>query len=345
MKRFMVCLLAFSMIIAMPLSAFAAENNVNTFGITETVDSNNRVVRIYERKAGSIDLQQSIVPEEINYEETKELLLALGMEQDFIDKLADEDLETYSTSPQMIGTVSYVKIDAEDKVSYLSESVAIQEAEIVRKAVTEKIEELRSETGAIQPLAQDTYEDSYMRVFYLVTYLGNGKYKFSTDARWLTMPFFRGKDSIGSCAQNGTVTNSTRSGWYEYDITYINNGKITYDDGGSNISSTYFKNAINGSWYGSAAIIDLPNDVHGQYSSILYDNYKAHYEYTGHVNYPNSPSWFNTTGSYDHATIANSFTPSVSIDLDGPSGAIGLDITGSTDTRSAELEIYYNPNN
>lgn len=51
-----------------------------------------------------------------------------------------------------------------------------------------------------------------MCVFYLVTCLENGKHKFSTDARWLTMPYFQGKDSPGSCAQNATVTNSTRSG-------------------------------------------------------------------------------------------------------------------------------------
>lgn len=79
-------------------------------------------------------------------------------------------------------------------------------------------------------------------------------------------------------------------------------------------------------------------------SSVMYTNYRAHYEYAGHVNSPNTASWFNTVGSYDHATIGLSGSPSVSIDMGGNvSASIGLNVAAVTDTRSAELEIHYIP--
>lgn len=272
----------------------------------------------------------------------KKLLLALGMEQSFIDNLSNEDLEAYATSPKIVATTAYTKTDAVDDVTYLDEEDAVQGAEAVLAASANKV--MSGQSQAARILAQDTYQDSYMRVFYCVAYLGNGNYSFSTDARWLTMPYFRGTDSIGSCAQNGTVTDRTRNGYYEYDSTETkNDGNPVKRSYHTVMNSGSFKNAINGNFYGSAAVISLPNDTYSSQFSMVYSNYKFHYEYTGHVNYPTMPSYFNTTGTYDHSTIGIDVSPSVSIDLKGPSGSIGLNTKSKTDTRSVNLEINYNP--
>lgn len=324
--------------------AFALNIKNNQFGIVETKDLYNRVVRIYEKQDNIIQPYFNILNDEINYEKTKNLLLQLGMEQDFIDKLSEEDLQIYSTSSQIIGTVSYVKIDSSDKTTYIDESIAIQKSQQINNLIKDQSELFSFENGIIQPLEQTTFQDSYMRIFYLVTYLGNGNYKYSTDARWLTMPFFRGTDSIGSCAQNATVTNNTRSGWYEYDVVTNANGKITYATNRQNITSSSFKNAINGNWYGSVALLKLPNDYKNSNSSIVNSNYKAHYEYNGHVNYPNFASWFNTSATYDHITVTISFTPTISIGVKKPEGSIGFDIVGKHDVRTVNLELYYKPN-
>lgn len=347
MKKFLSILLSILIIASLSMSAFAtssedASETVSVdFNMTETVDEYNRVVRTFERDIGN---NAQICSGEIDYSETKAILLAIGMEQDFIDKLSVDTLEIYRTSQQLVGITSYTKSDGNGNVEYVDEKVALEESAIINEAQKERAKRFTSGDKVIQTRTQDTYEDSYMRVFYLVTYEGSGEYYYSTDARWLTMPFFRGKDSIGSCAQNATVTNNTRSGWYEYDVTYINLGATTSSYYNASISSSNYKNAVNGSWYGSAGIIDLPSDIYSDSYSVMYTNYKAHYEYNGHVTSPASPSWFNTIGTYDHSTFTISFSPSVSIDTSGTvSASIGIDVVGVTEPRSEELEIYYQP--
>ena len=129
-------------------------------------------------------------------------------------------------------------------------------------------------------------------------------------------------------------------------MTTIVSGKQTTTTQTGNISSGNLKNAVNGNWYGSAGILNLPADSYGDTISTLCKNYKAHYEYQGHVSSPSVESYFNTIGSYSHATIAvSASSPSVSISLSTGevSASIGLAITGAKDTRSAETEIHYVP--
>ncbi len=344
MKKFVTVVLLFTMLVSLSTSALAidTDKSVAEFDVDDNistrVDLNNRVIKELERTPDSIEAKKDAFEE---YTETKELLLALGMEQDFIDKLSDEDLEQYATSPKMVATTSYVKTDSDGDITYLDESVALRESAVVHMAQLETAEALLS-GELMSTQAQKTYQDSYMRVFYLVTYLGNGKYKFSTDARWLTMPYFRGTDSLGACSQNATVLNNTRTGWYNYDIKTSTAGRITYSTGSQTISSP--GNAVNGSWYGSAGYIKVPADSPpGGYGLSSYSNLKAHYEFQGYVNYPKQDSWFNSVGSYCHATFKISYTPSLTISTKGTSAAIGLSISGSTDTRSSEVEIHHIP--
>lgn len=345
MKKLLSALLAFTLIFSMSVSAFAAEPNTDgqkrsvesggyTFTITEQTDENHRIIRTYEKDQTSARTMP-------NLQETKALLVALGMEEDNVNELSEETLQEFAEGSQITISTSYTKADENNNVTYLDETTALAESAEL-KAQQDSLKYNLAQGIATAADYEDYYKDSYMKVTYAVTYKGSGSYLYSIDGKWLTMPFFRGFDSIGSCAMNGTVTNSTRSGNYSYDITYINGGSISYDDYSGNI--TNFKNAVNGNWYGSSGIINLPNDVFTDYSSIIYDNFEAHYQYRGHVTSPSEARWFNTVASYDHATVSIAFDPSVSIDLNGDvSASIGLSIVGSTDTRSVEFEVYYKP--
>lgn len=297
--------------------------------ITERVDGYGRIIRVYESN-GSTTFSN-------NPEETKNLLLALGMDEDTVNGMSLEVLNEYATSPRIVATTTYSRIDSHNVAHYVDEATALAES---KRLQNERMNNLKQ---GIAPAENAEFQDTYMKITYIVTPRGSGdSYRFSTDATWLTMPVFRGKDSIGSCAMNCTVTNETRSGKYSYDMTNVTPGNTSTTKRSGTISSSNLKNAVNGNWYGSAGIVDLPADVYGPTSSIVCSNFKAHYEYAGHVSSPNV-EWFNTVASYDHATVAISASPSVSIDTSGSvSASIGLDIVGATDTRSAEIEIKHN---
>jgi len=102
------------------------------------------------------------------------------------------------------------------------------------------------------------------------------------------------------------------------------------------VDFTNIQNKINGNWYGSAAVYNIPNDSYGY--GTYYSKLRTYFEYYGHAN----SSYFNSVGTYSHATIAIAFSPSVSIDTGGNvSASIGLSIFGDVDERSAEVEVIY----
>ncbi len=76
----------------------------------------------------------------------------------------------------------------------------------------------------------------------------------------------------------------------------------------------------------------------------MHTNLKAYYEYKGNVTHPTLASNFNSTGTYVHATLTISGSPSVSIDTSGTvSASIGISVVGGEDIRNAELEVKYTP--
>lgn len=347
LKNTLSLLLAFVIIFSPSANTFAnsfpttkqIQVDNHSFEIKEKIGKNHEIIRTYENN-------ENIIPFSTDPNQIKPLLIALGMETESVNNLSAETLKEFSESSQIIVSTIYSKTDSNNNVTYLDESVALEEASILK----EQQDNIKTNIArGITTYADHSgiFKDSYMKLTYAVTYKGNGKYLYSVDATWLTMPFFRGYDSIGSCSMNSTVTNSTRSGYYTYDATYINNGTggtVTHEKGKKQ-SITNFKNAINGNWYGSVGIFNLPNNVDNSYVTTFYDNLKAHYQYRGHVTTPNQSTWFNTVASYDHSTVSISInTPSASIDLNGKfSASIGLSIAGSTDTRSVELEVHYIP--
>lgn len=187
--------------------------------------------------------------------------------------------------------------------------------------------------------------DSYMEIAHTAAHKRSGKYLFTTDATWLTMPLFRNYDSIGSCAMDCTVTPNTAKGTVSYDIAYVMAGsQTTYDSDEEPISDIQTK-TTNG-WAGVAGIFDLPDNVVTDYvggMDIIYSNVQAHLEYYGHIASPGESRWFNSIATYDHSVFnLNTSYPSIGIDFNGDvSASIGIGISKSTDTRNAVLEKYY----
>lgn len=350
MKKLLSVVLSMSLLFAFSVTSYAAEpdsaitkivsENGYSFEISETTNEFYRTTRTYERNPNQT---RSV---SIDIEETKALLIALGMNEDSVDKLSSNSLQNFASGSSISISTSFSKYDRDGNAVYVSEEEALSEAEHIKE---QRLKNFISTASRVSPMASPDYEgnytDSYMELTYAVTELSTasdpGRYYFVTDATWLTMPFWRGFDSIGACSMNCTVNNSTRSGWYEYDMVLISGGYISYSDGGGDIKSV--KNAVNGNWYGSAGIINLPSDFYDEYSSFMYENYTTHYEFEGHVVSPDESRWFNSIGSYDHSTIAVAIDPSLSIDLGSGdvSASIGLSITGDTDTRSVEHEVFY----
>ena len=331
-------------IVVLSIVLIVCFSNIGVFAkqteITTSVGAEKQIIRVFERNIDNALTTQSLVvsEKENDYSEIKSILLELGMEQYAIDNLTVTDLERLSISPKIVTSVSYSKVDSKNNLTYLNESVAVKEADAINK----RQESYKNNIiNGVQPLQQGTTEDSYMRVFYMVTYHWNESYTFSTDARWLTMPFFRGKDVIGSVAQNCTVTPNTGSGYVEYDWSLATLAGVDEYSEKINMKSSQFQNTVNGSFYGSGAVIDLPNDAHSDKMSTTFRNYKAHYQYDGHINNPSSPQWFNTTGSYCHSTMKLSVNPSITISLTGVSGSLGLSGVGGSDVRKVDLEIHY----
>lgn len=354
MKKILCLLMTFAMLLSLSVAAFAADTSVTevqrmieqdgySFTITEKTNTNYAVSRKFVKDTASARTA-------VDLEETKALLVSLGMKESAVNKLTTETLQDLANSSNIVVTTSYTKFNEENGTSTaIPKATALAEASTLQSAQEAAFMQTAQNisTFGIKDNESDRpgeFRDSYMEVIHTAAYQGGGSYLFMVDAKWLTMPTFRGYDSIGSCAMNGTVSPNTQSGYYSYDTTTIDGfGRITHSSTGD-ITITNKQNETNGNWYGSAGIIDLPNNISTENTSTMHSNLEAHYQYEGHVNYPELVSWFNTVGTYSHATISLVFSPSVSIDIGGGvSASIGLSIAGIVDSRPAELEIKYIP--
>lgn len=194
---------------------------------------------------------------------------------------------------------------------------------------------------------EENYEittTSYMRFVHTVTYYGNALYRFSSDARWITMPYFRLTDSIGSCAPTLAIENSSRKGQISYDVIVDNTATGLHTETTETLEITNMKNAQTGDWYGSAGLFNMPNDFNDKYHSEEYTNFRAHYEFKAYLRYPTLETNFNSTGTYCHIQVGISIDPSITITTKGvESASIGISAVIIDDRISAELLIQYTP--
>lgn len=326
-------------------------NSEYDFTVTERDEGNNTIVRIYEHPGNASAAAMSITSQNTTFDQanrarTAELLSALGMGDAFIAKLSDEDLQGYAQSSQIISTISYTKTDENGNVTNVTAEEAENAAELYSVTLPPHVKDDGTAGGTGDG---NIYNDSYMRIVYIVTYWGQGRYKFSIDATWLTAPAFRLTDSLGACAQNFTVENNTRSGWYSYTVT-VHTGEsiIEYDD--ETVLSD-FVNATNGNWYGSAVRVDLMDDVNGGDGSgmstyVHCTNHMIHYEYFGTIHQPTLETNFNTTATYDHVTIV--IIPDFSIDIFTANVSAGIGFSSlsvTSEPRLVELDhsVHYVP--
>ena len=302
------------------------ESNGYTFHIETEETADHQVIRSYTLADEDHPTARSVQAD--TADRTKALLLAMGWDQEMVDSLSPEDLQDYASCKQITTTVSYIKENAQGDMENISEHEAISGAAAQNERPNE--------------YSEVTYT-SYMRLTHTVTYYGNAYYRFSADAIWLTMPVWRLQDSIGSCAPTLAIDNSTRSGYVKYDVICTDNGTVVMDETVTT-GMTSIQNAINGDWYGSAGVFDMPADIISSYVLTLYSNLRAHYEFKAYLRYPEFETNFNSVATYCHRQILPVISPSISIDFNGDAAAsIGLSFESSNDYTSAELLLHYTP--
>lgn len=354
MKKLLSIVLSLAMVFSFSATTFATKSNHTEnektvsangydFTITEKTSPDYSVSRTYT-KGGTMAYSKQ------NDEETKAMLLALGMDEDEVNAIPTDTLQDFANGIEITVVIAYTKHNkTSETTTGIPESIALDEAATLNQQQENYIIQHQKEISTYDEKPNDSttpgvFEDSYMRMSHSAIYQGNGYYKFTTSSRWLTMPFFRGYDSIGSCAMNGTVTPNTSSGKYWYTTKTYYMGNVSSIPSG-NITITNRSNVADGNWYGSAGIFNLPNDPGGSSgANVMHTNLNAYYEYKGHVSQPTIESYFNTVGTYSHATIGISWSPSISINTSGTASAsIGLSLIADRDVRNAEREIHFVP--
>ena len=333
MQKLFAILLAMAMALTIPHFASAASDSpasieVKTnfeyaFVYMEYTDSSNRIIRSYSSlpdhnprtfsRAVSVDASQP------SDKRTKAILTSLGMSPDFVNELSAEDLEVYATSPQITSIVSYTKTDGQGNVTPVTEEEAI--------AVTSIDPGFENIThpgdGAGNPAFSTVEEDTYMKIVFIVTELGDGRYKFSVDAEWLTMPYFRFLDCIGIAVQHSSVSYGSLYGWYKYSWRTTTYFESTTNNLTQVFSDSDFAQPSPSAWDGGAATFQLPVDYSDEYSAITNYDFKVHFELEATVVHPAIETVFNATATYDHSIVSPDIDLSINLtSLDGLFGCV-----------------------
>lgn len=315
MKKLIAVMMVLVMILTLPAFSFAAEatsapdaeirtNSEYAFTYTEYTDTDNNIIRTYRKqeqaavstyaRGASYNMASAVSTED----RTKAVLTSLGMSPAFVNELSGEDLEEYANSPQITSVVSYTKTDVEGNVVNVPEEKALA---VTSMDPNPSYEDFDGMGG--NPTYLETSNDTYMKILFVVTELGGGRYKYSVDAEWLAMPFWRFKDCIGIAVQNSSVSYGTYSGWYQY-TTAVNHLTGTYSyTTKENFTDDDFAQPGNNVWDGGAATFWLPADQHETNSSVIHSSFKVHFECEATVANPELVTVFNATATYDHSLV------------------------------------------
>ena len=193
-----------------------------------------------------------------------------------------------------IVTTTYIKdtaLDNEDAVKELLRSMGMSEAFIAeidrdQLALYTKCERMKG----FYIKNDDITANADVRMFLLVTYLGEGRYLLSLDVEWITVPECRDIDLIGISTTNVCdVLLSTRLGWYTYKNDDGVKRKVELTD------ECLFDTGMSG-WNGSCARVSLKEDTCSEL--------KVHYQLQLCTStYSDSPG-FDVMASYDHTTFS-----------------------------------------
>ena len=333
-----------------PYSSIEKDIEVNgyNFTISETSAPSYMVTRTYTspktRAVRTID-------------ETKALLAALGLEARIIESLSPDELQLYATSEQIFVSNSYSKSDAvTNETTYLPKEVALSSAEELTIQQEEYYDNyLNNPTSDITPYGNmpnnsnvpGEFKDSYMQITNVVSHQGGGSLYFHANAKWLTLPWFRGYDSMGVSAMDCSLTTNSGNCTFKYTEADIVAGYDTIYRNKKQVSSGSQLQVINDSgWCGSAGMFYLPSDDLNTdigATSYKYSNFEVDLTYSGHIASPSEPRYYFVLMTYDHSIFnVNLGAPTIGINNKGElSGSIGISISRNCDTRLAGKEYYY----
>ena len=360
MKKVLSFILSVIIVLTMPTASFAEAminmpnvevktNQEYAFTYTEYTDTDNSIIRTYSKQDSPAISTFARVASNHNtddakteQERTKAVLTSLGMSQAFVNELSEEDLDEYANSPQITSVVSYTKTDEDGNVTNVPEDEAL--------AVTSVDPEFSFGNdeggGGGYPSHTTTEIDTYMKMVFIVTELGGGRYKYSVDAEWLTMPYWRLRDCIGIAVQNSSVSYGSFAGWCSYTTTYsyilgtLETENIYYD-----FTDDYFAEPTSSSWDGGAATFGLPANETNDVVSIVHSKFKVHFECEATVVHPQLTTVFNTTASYDHSIVTLDWD--LGVDLAAQEGMMSCVLGGSMNSETRVVcfdePFTYNP--
>lgn len=331
MKRMLSLVLALTMVLVMssPVLALETPGVISTAtGITEFTDAQQRTIRTFDVASAEFKTAAPAV----RNQQVKQVLREMGMDAEAAEKLTPAKLDKISNAEAIQSVSSYIKVDENRNVTYISEAQALQEVAALKAK--------QAATRASNPDEEDDYEDSYMYLWHGLIDEGNAKFTLMTEATWLTMPRYRGTDVIGSSGQEMAIDPDSMEGYYNYESIINSTDSSTSRD--YTISENDFDVVSNGTFSGTGASIDLPKDVYiGSGASILYTGYFVHVEHVAYLRDPDNSTNFNTTGSYVHNWSNTYFSPSISISANGVSGSLSINSEDETEVRSVVLLYYY----
>lgn len=198
------------------------EANGFTFEILEYTDEYHRTVRRLERDFIPLSRVD-------NFTQGRNILLALGIQEESIDLMYREDVEVFATSPQITITTANAISDVYGNSRYVSEAYAIEYSEYIQAG---RIAEIQSNLNGVlaRNVVGTAFDNGVLRIDHVVAQRPGGsgrQFMATTVLNWRTLPNstfnlpIRG--SIGSAAQNTSIHPGTPRGNYIFtNETFIN---------------------------------------------------------------------------------------------------------------------------
>ena len=263
------------------------------------------------------------------------------MGEDFIDALSAEDLADYAASESITATVSYTQTDEDGNVINISEEDAEAAVASVGPSPWEDMIDFPGDGGGsgLTPVEENegTYEEEglgalgVLKLTFVVSYWGDDKYHFSVDGEWLTMPKYRGYDSLGACAQYMSLPGEgdNASGWYSYESVELAWGEFQDQTTEKySIPSSSFGRPTTDGWNGVGATFNLPDDDTSMDVPLaeFYYSFKVHIGFDIEVASPDTSWNIDPRATYSQHTLGFDYDAGLKITASGVDAELGLNV-------------------
>ena len=289
--------------LALPVNAYANESY--DYGIVEEVNENKQIVRFWEKPSTNTSAYglDSRNENTISDTDVRNMIANMGMIESEVELLSSEELDLYRDAQAMWSTSTYYQVNEETGII-----MTLSEEEMSQELL------LANAERAGQMVENDNTKYN-VYLYHSATLLDNGYYNFVTEAKFLTMPFWRGTDTMGSCAMEIANTLVQESGRITVTKTVLSNGQTTVTTPQTQLTSDDIDLKILGDYTGAGVIVNLPEDVSvnvgGTPYMETYTDYTVHLEFVGGVRHPTLVTRFNSYATYSHSTVAITVSPSL----------------------------------